>query len=749
LCALSARTPSLITREGLLLAVDRLMAERWFPDDGRPKPALAKDQEMLQQALVSTTASLRALAVRSVGRFESPLDVPTISVLLQDADSSVRCEAANAMVMALHNSEGAEVIAGMRALMTPYVPPPPGSTPRQSPAPTGGGLAFIPGRGPALPVAMECTGGPAEALARLHYDRKTASDVLKVLVPSTHLNPAQAEAASSGFGRPVPLNTALLLLMLRRNPGLPVDADIRFVLGLKAHPSGDIRPDVNALEALALLQNGDQSIFRSAALWRCQPTPPGDPYCGWQVRYAGVKGLDPLDPATAQVLDRARRDVAPEVRMVSLRRYADAMNRTKTCEPIAGAAWDEAESTVVRIEAVDLLDPRCDERVDVGTRLAFVASGFGGNAWQLPAHALEALAKFDAAETTRIVHEIAMQHSVLFVRAAAARAAAVVKDEEALLTLARDADPNVRADALKGLAAIGSPAMTAVTLEGLESSDDQLVITAGQALKGTRDREAAAQAILKTLDRLTGEGRDTSRMARLVLLACLEAWTAPDPSGTSSISSIVAALTGLLHDFDPLVADKAAGIIGRVRGAKPPVYPERRALAQPTENALQPSALPDCARIALSTGGTVTIVLKKFEAPLTVARFAKLAHDRYFDGHPFIYRRRSLEVLVAGSPGANDFSGDVRFVRDEIGPARHGLGAVGLSTHGRDSGDMRFFVDLMPQPGFDYDYTVFGQMTGYSPLGPQFSPAPTINGILEGGAIESIALSYPPSRCSF
>jgi cyclophilin family peptidyl-prolyl cis-trans isomerase len=597
---------------------------------------------------------------------------------------------------------------------------------------------------------MECTGGPAEALARLHFDRQTAIAVLKVLVPSTHLDPIQASAAASGFGRPVQLNTALLLLMLQRNPGLPIDADIRFALSLRARPPMNLRPDVNALDVLALLQDGDQAIFRSAALWRCDPMPPNNPYCGWEVRYAAVKGLDPSDPATALVLDRARRDVAPEVKMVALRRSADAMNRTRTCEPIAGVAWDETESTVVRVEAVDLLDPRCDERADVGQRLALVAAGLGGDAWQLPAHALEALAKFDAASTTRVIDEVAARHPIWFVRAAAARAAAIVRDEQALLNLAYDGDPNVRADALKGLAAIGSRATTAIALEGLESSDDQLIITAAQALKGTRALESAALAVLKALDRLTEQDRDTSRAARLVLLACLDGWAAPDPSGTSSISAYVGGLSGLLHDVDPLVAERAAGIIGRVRGTRPPVYPAHRALAQPTEGDLKPAALPDCARIALSTGGKVTIVLKKFEAPLTVARFAKLARDRYFDGHPFIYRRRSLEVLEAGSPGGNDFSGDTRFMRDEIGPARHGMGAVGLSTHGRDSGDMRFFVDLMPQPGFDFDYTVFGQMLGYSALGPQFSPAPTINGMLEGGIVDNIALSFPPSQpCYF
>jgi cyclophilin family peptidyl-prolyl cis-trans isomerase len=100
-----------------------------------------------------------------------------------------------------------------------------------------------------------------------------------------------------------------------------------------------------------------------------------------------------------------------------------------------------------------------------------------------------------------------------------------------------------------------------------------------------------------------------------------------------------------------------------------------------------------------------------------------------------------------GSPHANDFSGDARFLRDEIGTLRHIRGAIGLSTHGRDIGDMRFFLDLMAQPGFDYDYTVFGEVLGYSPAGSQFSRAASVNGIIEGGTIGSVLLSYPPTVC--
>jgi cyclophilin family peptidyl-prolyl cis-trans isomerase len=511
----------------------------------------------------------------------------------------------------------------------------------------------------------------------------------------------------------------------------------------------DGEPDVNALEALGLLQNTDPAIFGFAAVYHCPKAAP--PECGWEIRYAGVKGLNPLDPSVAQVLDTARRDFTPEVRMMALRRYASVIGRTKTCEPVAGAAWDDSESTVVRIEAIDLLDARCDEHAEVGRRLAIVAAGLGDDqnteAWQLPAHALEALAKFDAAETTRIVDQIAIKHAVLFVRAAAARAATVAKDEPALVKLARDADPNVRTEALNGLVVLRSQAVAGIALDDLENADDQVVIAAAKALQGRKDWDTAAPAVVKALERLTTEGRDTSRTARLALLICIEAWARPDASGVSPMAATVDSLGGLLYDFDPFIAAKAAEIITSVKGIVVRAYPVHRVVDQPTEPELKIDAQPICAKIVLSSSATVMIVLKLEEAPLTVVRFARLVGDRYFAGQPFIYRRRSLEMADIGSPHANDFSGDARFLRDEIGAVRHTRGAVGLSAHGRDTGDMRFFFDLMPQPGFDYNYTVFGEVLGYSPAGPQFSSASSINGIIEGGTIDNILLIYPPSLC--
>ena len=58
----------------------------------------------------------------------------------------------------------------------------------------------------------------------------------------------------------------------------------------------------------------------------------------------------------------------------------------------------------------------------------------------------------------------------------------------------------------------------------------------------------------------------------------------------------------------------------------------------------------------------------------------------YDDGLTF-HRLVPLFVAQGGSPGANEYTGDARFMRDELSLARHERGAVGISTRGRDTGD--------------------------------------------------------------
>ena len=67
-------------------------------------------------------------------------------------------------------------------------------------------------------------------------------------------------------------------------------------------------------------------------------------------------------------------------------------------------------------------------------------------------------------------------------------------------------------------------------------------------------------------------------------------------------------------------------------------------------------------------------------------------------------------VLQGGSPGANEYSGDAAYTRDELGLLSHWRGTVGTSTRGRDTGDGQIFINLVDNLRLDHDFTVFGEV---------------------------------------
>jgi cyclophilin family peptidyl-prolyl cis-trans isomerase len=88
-------------------------------------------------------------------------------------------------------------------------------------------------------------------------------------------------------------------------------------------------------------------------------------------------------------------------------------------------------------------------------------------------------------------------------------------------------------------------------------------------------------------------------------------------------------------------------------------------------------------------------------------------------------------VVRGGSPGASDQAGAGARLRDEVGLWPHVRGTVGLATHGRDTGDGQFFINLVDNPAFDHRYTVFAQV---------LNGLDVVDRILEGDVIERVEI---------
>jgi cyclophilin family peptidyl-prolyl cis-trans isomerase len=474
----------------------------------------------------------------------------------------------------------------------------------------------------------------------------------------------------------------------------------------------------------------DKSLLAFGATYHCPGQPPA---CGFEIREIATDLIDPNDASLAEALGQARHDVTLTVRMSALRRIARAIPQTKRCAPIVQAMNDASEPVIFHLEAMSRLDPACEDRADVATQLSARAARLSdprsATDWHEPARALETLARFDPEAARKLIDGAAIAHPIWQVRAAAARAAVTLKDEALLLRFADDREPNVRNEALTGLAAQGSAQTTAVALKALASPDYQLVRTAAESLKKRPASRDEIQPLLVAFRRLTAEGKDTSRDPRTSILGRLRMLAdQKDPGGDSWLRASAATdLTAALKDFDPTIAQRAAEVIGAATGTTPEPNPTRRPLEQPSE--AEVGHLPKRAIITLDNRDRIEMTFLTSEAPVTIARFAKMARAGYYNGLTF-HRIEPLFVVQGGSPGANEYMGAPRYLRDEIGVEHHTTGAVGLSTRGRDTADGQIFIDLTDQYRLDYTYTVFARVKDMGPVGR----------MLEGARIVSVEI---------
>jgi len=121
--------------------------------------------------------------------------------------------------------------------------------------------------------------------------------------------------------------------------------------------------------------------------------------------------------------------------------------------------------------------------------------------------------------------------------------------------------------------------------------------------------------------------------------------------------------------------------------------------------------------------GTMTADLYDDAAPNTVANFAKLANDGYYDGVKF-HRVIQDFVVQGGDPLSRDLpEGDRRIGTGGPGyhidcetagnPYKHEVGALSMAHAGKNTGGSQFFVVLSEQNTRHLNgvHTVFGKVT--------------------------------------
>jgi cyclophilin family peptidyl-prolyl cis-trans isomerase/HEAT repeat protein len=655
----------------------------------------------LFEGVRSPVPEVRWWAVRAVGRLEDAAAIPEIVPLLSDSIAYVRANAAQAMAQAVVRADAS--LARTHLLQRIDVEP-----------------------HPAVRAVL------AESIGRLRHT--AAQDVATSLELLLRLS--RDSTAAAGGAADLVLGAVRGLYFLVRQPDVRAAGFAPAVgnrLDTLAHFGGTRAGDDPAtltaqrIRSIAVatmaIVGGATGPRLTAILADLSPL----------VRREGAVAAAALRDSAAmrRIAEAAAADTAAMVRYEGLRLLGRMPRAAADCARFRDAAASPRQPHVA-ILALDLLGPRCPDDAAAVALLDRVAGALpagasdgadnGERTWHQPAHALVALAAADARQAAARLPAFAA-HPDFFVRMYAARVAATLRDLPALTALARDAHPNVRAEAVTGLRASAGHAADDIYIAQLEQDDGQLVMAAAGALEGTTDT-AALPALLDALDRISVPRRETSRDARRALL---------DRIAALGDSTAAPRIESYLTDFDRAIAGAAADVLERWTGVRPTPRPEP----------LTPMPLPSLAELealdttrailTLANGDTIRLRLLPFEAPTNVARFVRLAREGYFDGLT-IHRVVPNFVVQGGSPGANEFAGDGPFTRDELGFAFNWRGTVGLSTRGRDTGDGQLYINLVDNVRLDHDYTVWAEVvTGMD----------AVDRILEGALIGSVTVGSP------
>ena len=667
-------------------------AEIVAEEDARGEIGLAR----VHAHLAGENAELRALAVRALGRLEDPDQLDRIDEMLEDPDPAVRAATAAAMAQAVFGTDPGPVIGVLAARID-----------READLQALGGLATGIGR---LTLRAAAERDQADAALVAAANRLPAIGDDPGLVARMGLARGIEAFARSGStvpgGPPRPLTPELAtvaaeLSALRGSADGIADADTRDELAAAR---------IRRL-AVAALTHGDQ-LGPEAARARLQDE-------DWGVRRQVIVAASRHGTEAEHAIAAGLADADPRVRVEALAAYDRHLRPGRGCAAIIGAIADpdphvaataiglaarpcpdlDAQRQALRARIAELDDPEADWRAAARA-----------------VHALAAIAPGDAGDATARL----AQHPNPFARAWAARAAAEVADEAALVELASDPIANVREAALRGLGAVAGAGAADVYLAQLEADDPQLVMTATRLLVEHAATTTAAEPLddlLAALARFTARQRETERDVRVALL-----------DGIGAVGGYASDdLAPYLADYDPAVADRAAALLAEATGATHEAAPQPLPRT-PTPDADRLRELERSAVVLRMAGlGDIVIALRPDLAATNADRFARLAATGQLDGLTF-HRVEPNFVIQGGSPNANEYSGDGPFSRDETSRHPHWRGTVGLSTRGRDTGDGQIFVNLADNPRLDFNYTIHGVVV---------EGMEVVDAVQEGAVIES------------
>jgi HEAT repeat protein/cyclophilin family peptidyl-prolyl cis-trans isomerase len=278
-----------------------------------------------------------------------------------------------------------------------------------------------------------------------------------------------------------------------------------------------------------------------------------------------------------------------------------------------------------------------------------------------------------------------------------------------------DSDQRVIPAVLESLVKLKSPKAAAILIERLKV-DDPVVRTAAATGLGTLKPPGGAAALAEAY---TFGQRDPSYNARAAALGALASYglAAAAPVLKTAFAdkdwAVRVRAARLMAQLDPAAAAEAAA---QIRPAPTTLSAEVYTSSRVTSPAVSTQAYIETDR------GTIQIELAVLDAPLTVENFVALARKGFFDGLS-VHRVVPNFVVQDGDPRGDGEGGPGYSIRDELNERPYLRGTVGMALDPwPDTGGSQYFITHSPQPHLDARYTVFGRVISGMDVVDQIQP---------------------------
>lgn len=642
--AVATPAPVLAARDSRLGSVARLEQQRVLQDAAPAAPGAAVAS--LPALAGDPDPSVRRRAVLAIGRVGSADGVAAVTAALKDPDEAVR--AAAAFALGLLGTAARPSVSQLTPLLAD-----PSMVVRQRAAE---GLGLI-GDAAAVPAVFQAADGCAARMAGVAPD-------------------AEGEQTPE-----IEICRVALFALVRLQS---YDAVAAIAINAQGQPTSRWWPVAFALQRI----NDQRTVPALLAL----ATTPGIDTAGFAIKGLGALKAPAVVPIAAKLAADAATDL--KVRVAAVRALGQ----------VGGAAGSTALLELLKSDALpqNLALEVLSATGAAGQPAAFdpLLEWITDPAPALRAAALAAAAKV-APEPFLTIYAGLGRDPDWTVRAALAGILATLPADRvtpAIRDLVTDEDARVHGPALRAMAAVKAPDLTARAFASLDAPDFVERATAASVVGDTKPEGGLARLI-------AAYARGESDVAYAARAAALEA------IAKYANDEARAAVRRGLADRDWPVRLKAAELLHAMGEAS--AAPQGPAsVRQPAEffsspaflrPAFSPHAFIDTAR------GTVELELDVVNAPMTTQNFIYLARGGFFNGVA-IHRVVPGFVVQAGDPRGDGEGGPGYAIPDELNAVPYVRGTVGMALDWRDTGGSQWFIALSPQPHLDAKYTAFARV---------------------------------------